>query len=71
MLGGRFGYFYVFQLGEGNGRDRFFIENPRRRRGGFQEDEGPRGREGVCGELVFFVWGGGLNFFFGAETSAK
>ena len=37
------------------------------RRGGLQEGEGLRGREGVCGELGN---GGGANFFvFGAEMS--
>ena len=49
------------------GGDRFFIENPKG--GGFQEGEGPRGREGVCGELGNFV--GRPIFFFGAETSIE
>ena len=40
----------------------FFIENPRR--GGVSpEREGPRAREGVCGELRN-LGGGGLNIFF-------
>ena len=53
------------------GGGRFFIENTRRG-GGFQEGEGPRGREGVCGELGNFLGWGALNFFFfGAETSTK
>ena len=39
--------------------------------GGFQEGEGPRGREGVCGELGKFWGGGGKFFFFRAETSTK
>ena len=60
-LGGRFGYFlFFFCSGRGKGEsearrgggDPFFIENPRRGGGGFQE--GPRGREGVCGELGNF-----------------
>ena len=50
------------------GGDRFFIEKPRR--GGSPVQEGPRGREGVCGELGN-LGGGGANIFFGAEMSAK
>ena len=60
---GRFGYFYFFLLGEGEGGvrgagreggGRLLLENPRRgvsRRG--------RGREGVCGELGNCGAGGG------------
>ena len=56
---------FIFLLGEKKeggvrGRregGRFLIENPRR--GGLQEGEGPRGREGVCGELGIFLGGGG------------
>ena len=56
VLGGRFGYFLFFvRSGRGKrefkapgmeGGIGFFIENPGR--------EGPRGREGVCGELGNF-----------------
>ena len=69
-LGGRFGYFYFFRLGEaeggargagkGWGGVRFFIENPTG--GGPPGWEGPRGWEGVSSE--FGIWGGGLNIFF-------
>ena len=41
----------------GRGRGRFFVENPRG--GGLQEGEGPKGREGVCGELGILGGGGG------------
>ena len=44
--------------------DRFFIENPRRGGGGSPAQEGPRGREGVCGKLGNLGGGGGLNIFF-------
>ena len=64
-LGGRFGYFLFFLLGEGEGGvrgarrggggDRFFIENPTRG-GGFPGDEGPGGCLRRIGE---FWWGGG------------
>ena len=48
-LGGRFGYFYFFCSG----------------RGVLQEGEGPKGREGVFGELGNVCrGGGGLNIFF-------
>ena len=61
--------FYFFLLGEGEGGvrgarqggDRFCIENPRR---GQFRGEGPRGREGVCGELGNFLGGGGAKYFF-------
>ena len=43
---------------EGGGGS-FFIENPRE---GGGKREGPRGREGVCGELGNF-WGGGAKYF--------
>ena len=61
-LGGHFGYFLFFLLGEGEGGvrgarkgggDRFSIENPRR--GGVSQ----RGREGVCSESGNFEAGGG------------
>ena len=55
------------------GGDWFCIESPRKG-WGFQEGEGPRGWEGVCGELLsfFFLRGGGvLNIFIRAETSTK
>ena len=77
LLGGRFGYFLVFLLGEGEGESEapgrggfhFLLKIPGRG-GGFQE--GPRGREGVCGELGNLGGGGGrLNIVFGAETSTK
>ena len=72
LLGGRFGYFlFFFLLGNGEiggprlreGGGRFFIESTRRG-GGSPGREGPRGREGVCGELRNFL-GGGLNNFLG------
>ena len=47
--------------GAGGGGGSLFIENPRR--GVLQEGEGPRGQEGVCGELGN-GGGGGLIFFF-------
>ena len=47
----------------GRGGGPIFIENPRRG-GGLQEGEGPRGREGVCGELGNLEGGGGGKFFF-------
>ena len=50
---------------EGGGR--FFIDNPRR--GGFQEGDGVS-RRVVWSELEN-LGGGGLNIFFGAETSTK
>ena len=46
----------------GAGGNRFFIENPNWGGGGFQEREGPRGRESICSELGNF-WGR-LIFFF-------
>ena len=71
LLGGRFGYFLFFLLGEEEGGVRgrweggcrFFIENPRRR-GGFSRRGRGRGAGSVlaCGELGIF--GGGLNIFF-------
>ena len=63
-LGGRFGYFLFFSAWGGGrgvrgvGRG-IFIENPRRGGGVLQEGEGPRGREGVCGELGNLKGGGG------------
>ena len=77
FLGGRFGFFFFCSgrgKGEsaalgGGGRDRIFIENPRRG-GGLQHRRGRWGREGVCGELGNFGVGG-LNIFFGAEMSTK
>ena len=60
--------FYFFCSGKGKaesevlgGGDRgsvFFIQNPRRG-GGSPAQEGPKGREGVCGKLGNFFWGGG------------
>ena len=59
--------FYFFCLGRGEGESKapgggwgrsIFIENPRR---GVSK-RGPRGREGVCGELE--IWGGGPKYFF-------
>ena len=59
-LGGRFGYFLFFLLGEGEGgvrgvgRDgggRFLLKSQEGGGGVLLEGEGPRGREGVCGGL--------------------
>ena len=72
LLGGRLGYFLVFSArggGRGSLRRRegggvgFFLKIPG---GGVsRRGEGPRGREGVCGELGNWGGGGGgLNFFF-------
>ena len=49
--------------GTGSGGVDFLLKIPQGGGGGLQE--GPRGREGVCGELGIF-WGGGgeLNIFF-------
>ena len=76
MLRGRFGFFFRSgrEKGEseapGGGGGSGFIENYRRG-GGFPG--GVRGREGVCGELrnLRRGGGGGLNIFFGTETSTK
>ena len=38
--------------------DRFLIEKPRRGGGGSPGREGPRGWEGVCGEMGDFFFGG-------------
>ena len=69
-LGGRFGYFLFFWSGRGNGESEVpegggvsvLIAKSQEWKG-FQEGEGPRGWEGVCGELGNF-WRGGLHFFF-------
>ena len=68
-LGGRFGYFLFFSARgggrgsprrqEGGGGIHFLLKIPGG--GGFQE--GPRGREGVCGELGN-LGGGGAKYFF-------
>ena len=44
----------------------FLIENPRRGGGG-----GPRGREGVCGELGNFFGGGAKYFFSGPKRPPR
>ena len=68
-----FRIFLIFVLlGEapGGGGGRISIENPRRRGGVLPKDgRGPRGWEGVCGELG--GGGGGLNIFLGAEFPNK
>ena len=78
-LGGRFGYFLFFSArggGKGNPRRRegggvrFLLKIPGGG-GGLEEGEGPRGREGVCGELGNLGGGGAKYFFFGAEMSTK
>ena len=76
-LGGRFGFFF-FLLGEGEfeepggGGIGFLLKMPGGGGGVLQEGEGPRGREGVCGELGNYGTGGGAKyFFFGAEMSTK
>ena len=69
QLGGRFGYFlFFFGSGRGKGESEaaggvvdFLLEIPE---GGGLHEEGPRGREGVCGKLGIFGGGGGLNIFF-------
>ena len=71
IFGGRFGYFLFFfcsgrgkweSEAPGRGGFGFFIENPRR--GGGVQEEGLRGREGVCGELGNFEGWGAKYFFF-------
>ena len=62
--------FYFFRSARGKGEfeapgrgvGSVFFENPRR--GGFCEGKGPRGWEGVCGELGNFGVGGGAKYFF-------
>ena len=55
-------------VGGGGGGGRFFIENPRRGGGGVpHEGEGPRGLEGVCGELGDLVGVGAKSFFPGPK----
>ena len=72
LLGGRFGYLLFFLLGDGvggvrsagrEGGGRFLMKVPGEGGGFSREGEGPRGREGVCGELGN-SFGGGLNIFF-------
>ena len=73
-LGGRFGYFLFFLLGEGKGESEapgegggsvfYNIENPG---GGLPGQEGLRGQEGVCCELGNCL-GRGLNFFWGGRN---
>ena len=79
-LGGRFGYFLFFLLGEGEGRVRgaegwgvggvdFLLKIPK---GGGVGSPGGGGAEGPGGCLRRIGdLGGGLNIFFGAETSTK
>ena len=77
ILGGRFGYFLFFLLGEGEGGVRgagreggsVFIENPGGGGWGFQDGRG-RGA-GRCLWRVGEFGGGGLNIFSGAEMSTK
>ena len=52
---------------EGGGGIGFLLKIPG---GGSPAQEGPRGREGVCGDLGSCL-GGRLNIFFGAEMSTK
>ena len=67
--------FYFSLLGEGEGGVRgaregggnFLLKMPG---GGSGFQEGPRGRQGACSESGN-LGGGGLNIFFGAETSTK
>ena len=73
-LGGRFGYFLFFLLGEGGGGvrgsgrggGRFFWRGR-----GSQGREGPR--PGGCLQRIgeFFFGGGAKYFFFGPEMSTK
>ena len=69
-LGGRFGYFYFFFCsGKGEGESEasggggvdFLLKIPGGGSPG-EEGEGPRGWEGVCGELGH--WGRGAKYFF-------
>ena len=70
-------FYFIFLLGEGEGGvrgarrcgGRFFIKNPRG--GGALGGEGPRGREGVCGELGNFGWGAAKYFFSGPKCPAS
>ena len=52
------------RLREGAGGSVFYLKSQEGGGGGSPAQEGPRGREGVCGELGNFFGGGGLNLFF-------
>ena len=72
-------FIYFFSVrGGGRGGPRrqageigFLFKIPGRGGGGFREGEGPRGREGVCGELGTILGGGAKYFFSGSKTSTK
>ena len=76
-LGGRFGYFLFFLLGEGGRGVRGRREGGgsifhcKSRGGGLQEGKGPRGQEGVCGELGIFGGGGPKYFFSGPKCPSS
>ena len=77
-LGGHFGYFLFFPLGEGEGGSKhqkggeggqILSENPRMEGGGVCQERGEggaKGQEGVCGELE-----GGAKFFFQGRNSHR
>ena len=47
----------------------FLLKIPER--GGGSREEGPRGREGVCGELGIWGGGGAKYFFFGPKCPPR
>ena len=67
VLGGRFGYFLFFLLGEGEGGAQapgggggsVFIENPTREGGGFSRTGGAEGLGGCLRRIRGFLRGGG------------
>ena len=71
FLGGRFGYFFLFLLDEGPGRQggggggRFFLENPKRGEGVSQAEE--RWGPGGCLREI----GGGIFFFPGPKCPPR
>ena len=60
--------FFGSGRGPRGGGGSVFLENPRG--GGLQEGEGPRGQEGVCGELGNWGGGGLIFFFFFRDRNA-
>ena len=79
ILGGRFGYFLFFLLGEGGRRsprcrgggtgDRFFIENPKE--GGVSSTGGAEGPGGCLWQIGEFGGGGAKYFFSGPKCPPR